>query len=74
MLVSLVVKPNSKKGPLIELADNGSLVVYIREIAAENKANDALIKLLAEYYDVSKTHITIVRGHNSHHKVVQVSK
>ncbi len=74
MKLNITIKPNSTKGPLIEMQDDGSLVVYVREIAADGKANEALIKLLAKHYKVPKTNITILRGHASRHKVVEVSQ
>lgn len=72
MKVSLTVKPNSTKGPLVQVQDDGSLIVYIRAIAADGQANEALIELLAKHYGVAKTRITIVRGHTSRHKVVSI--
>ncbi|NCQ54152.1 hypothetical protein COV88_02140 [Candidatus Saccharibacteria bacterium CG11_big_fil_rev_8_21_14_0_20_41_19] len=70
--ISITVKPNSKKGPLVEVKPDGSLIVYIREIAADGQANDALIKLLSKHFKVVKTKITIVRGHTSKHKIVSI--
>ena len=74
MRLNLTIKPNSTKGPLIEIQNDGSLLVYVREIAADSKANEALIKLLTKHYKVPKTSITILRGHASRHKVVEVSR
>ena len=50
----MTVKPGSKKGPLVEVADNGSLTVYVRERAIEGKATDAVIRTLAEHLGVPK--------------------
>ncbi len=72
MKLSIIIKPNSTKGPLVEVTDDGSLVVYIREIAADGKANEDLIKLLAKHFNVPKTHITILRGHTSKHKIIEI--
>jgi len=72
MKINLVVKPNSTKGPLVEPQPDGSLIVYIRQIAAEGQANEALVKLLAKHYDVAKTKVTIVRGQTSRHKTVNI--
>lgn len=71
--VSIVVKPGSKKGPMVQpgLLDN-ELLVYVREPALEGKANKAVIQLVAEYYDVPKTSIEIVRGLTSSHKVLRI--
>ncbi|HZJ34780.1 MAG TPA: DUF167 domain-containing protein [Candidatus Angelobacter sp.] len=73
MKIVVTVKPNSTKGPLIEPQADGSLVVYIREIAADGKANEALMKLLAKHFKISKTHISIVQGHTSKHKIIELS-
>ncbi|MFZ2125031.1 MAG: DUF167 domain-containing protein [Candidatus Saccharimonadales bacterium] len=72
MKINVTVKPNSKKGPLVEPRADGSLIVYIRKIAAEGQANDALIKLLAKHYKTAKSNITIIRGITSRHKVLFV--
>jgi len=71
--INATIKPNSTKGPLVEARDDGSLLVYIREIAADGKANEALIKLLSTYFNVPKTHIAIVRGLTGRHKIIDVT-
>ena len=72
MKINLTVKPNSTKGPLIVSQADGSLLVYIRAIAADGQANQALIKLLAKHFKVSQSRVAITRGHGSHHKVVEI--
>lgn len=71
MIYQITVKTGSKKGPLVEKADDG-LVVYLREKPHDGEANIALIKLLSEYFDVSKTSITIKSGAKSHHKIIEI--
>jgi uncharacterized protein YggU (UPF0235/DUF167 family) len=73
MKLDIHIKPNSTKGPLIEEQTNGSLVVYVREIASDSKANEALIKLLAKRFGAPKTHITIMRGQTSRHKLIDIT-
>lgn len=73
-MINVTVKPNSKKGPLIEPLDDGGLIVYIREIAADDQANEALVKLLSKHYKIAKNKISIVRGHTSRHKVVEINR
>jgi len=73
MKIFTYIKPNSTKGPLVEPQDDDSLVVYIREIASDGKANEALIRLLAKHFSVPKAHIEIIRGHSSRHKVVLIN-
>ena len=54
MLIKVLVKPGSKKGPLVEEEAEG-VTVYLREKPHDGEANDALIRLLADYYDVAKS-------------------
>ena len=71
MEVEVLVKPGSKKGPLVQKTDSG-LTVYLREKPHDGEANAALIKLLADYFDVAKTSITIKAGAKGHKKIVKI--
>ena len=73
MNISVTIKPHSKKAPFVQLQPDGTLIVCVREIAADGQANTALIKLLSDYYKVAKTRITIVRGHTSRHKLISIA-
>lgn len=66
--VVVTVKPNSRKGPLIETADDGALTVFVREPATEGKANKAVALLLAKHYGVPKTSVVLVGGATSRQK------
>lgn len=68
----VTVKPGSKKGPLVEVADDGSLTLFVRERALDGAANDAVVKLLAAHLGVPKSRVTIVRGQASRQKLVDV--
>ena len=74
MDITVRLKPGSKKGPLIQPALDGSLLVYVREPALEGKANKAVIELLADYYDVPKTSVRLTGGHKSKIKKFEISK
>lgn len=72
MRITVQVKPGSKKGPLVETADDGSLKVFIKERAVDGAANEGLIALLAKHFKVSKSEITIESGFTSRIKRVSV--
>ena len=72
MKINILIKPNSTKGPLVELQSNGDLIVYVKEVAVENKANESLIKVLSKYYDKPKSSIKIIRGATSRNKVIEI--
>ena len=65
MNVAVRVKPGSKQGPLVQPAIDGSLLVFVREPAVEGKANQAAAKLLADYYNVSKSNVQMISGYKS---------
>lgn len=67
-----MVKPGSKKGPLVEEAQDGSLVVYLTQRAVDGAANEGLVALLAKHFAVSKSKVTIESGFTSRIKRVSV--
>jgi uncharacterized protein YggU (UPF0235/DUF167 family) len=69
---ALWVKPGSKKGPLVERDQKGGLVVYVRERAVDGKANEAVVALLAEHFDLPKSHVSILHGQAARSKVVRI--
>lgn len=67
-----MVKPGSKKGPLVEQSPDGSLTVYLLQRAVDGAANDGLINLLAKHFKVSKSKVAIESGFISRIKRVSV--
>jgi len=72
MQITVKIKPNSKHREEVVEQSDGSLMVYTKAAAIEGRANDALVRLLAEYYSVPKSRVTIVRGATSRQKIVQI--
>jgi uncharacterized protein (TIGR00251 family) len=71
--VSVFVKPGSKKGPLIELSEQGEeLVVFLKNRAVDGAANKELVEQLAKHFGVAKSRVSILRGHTSRNKLVEV--
>ena len=66
------VKPGSSQEKIVR-TDN-VITAYIHAHAHDGEANKALIKLLAKYFDVSKSQIEIVRGEKSRNKLIAVHK
>lgn len=72
MIYSVTVKPNSKKGPLVLMTGENELTVYLREKPIDGEANQALIKLLSDYFHVAKTCITLKSGARGRQKLVEI--
>lgn len=69
---SVTVKPHSKKGPLVVATGANELTVYLREKPIDGEANQALIKLLAEHFQVAKTCINIKVGARGRQKIIEI--
>jgi uncharacterized protein (TIGR00251 family) len=72
MKIRVKVKPGSKTE---ELGGEGdSFIVKIKEPPREGKANQAVIKLLAEHFSVPKSRVRILSGLKSKNKVIEVTE
>ncbi len=72
MRITVRVKPGSKKGPLVEASDDGSLTVFLQQRAVDGAANEGLVEILAKHFGVSKSRVTIEAGFTSRIKRVEV--
>ncbi len=72
MIITAKVKPGSKQGNKIEPQPDGTYIIYLRARAHDGEANAALIKLLADHFDVPKTTIKIKSGHASRLKTIEL--
>lgn len=65
------VKPNAKRQHIQEEAD-GSLTVSLKSSPVDGKANEELIKLLAQKFHVPKSKVSIKLGLSSRQKLVEI--
>jgi Uncharacterized conserved protein len=73
-LVRVRVKPGSLKGPLVEPAEDGELVVYVRERAVDGAANAAVVRVVAEHLGIPKSRVAIRRGHTGRQKTLEIDR
>jgi len=73
-VIKATIKPNSRKGPLVETLDDGTLQLYVRAPAVEGKANRAAVELLAEHYGVPKSAVRLAAGATSRHKRFEIDR
>jgi uncharacterized protein (TIGR00251 family) len=70
MKIQVKVKPNSKTAEVSQEGD--SFIVTAKEPPKEGKANQAVIKLLAEHFGVPRSRVRILSGFRSKNKVVEI--
>ncbi len=67
------VKPGSRKGPLVEVGEDGELTVYVPERAVDGKANEAVTKLLATHLGVPRSRLELISGATARVKRFRIS-
>lgn len=78
MKISIKVKPGAKIEKIEKIPDQligekeADFKVWVKELAKEGKANEAVIKALAKYFGVSKSSISIISGATTKQKIVEV--
>lgn len=70
-VLEVTIVPNASRTEIVG-EHNGRLKIRIQQPATDGKANAALIKLLAKEYGISKSRITIVRGHTARQKTLHL--
>lgn len=70
MKIRVDVKPNSKM-PAVEVVED-HLVVRVKEPPKEGKANEAVLRAIAEHFGVPKRDVRLVSGEAARHKVIEV--
>ena len=71
MVIFLKVKPGSKINSIGKLA-NGVIFVKIKAPARDGKANEELIRYLAELFNLPKSGVRIISGFTSGFKKLEI--
>ncbi len=64
------VKPKAKHAGVVE--KDGIVEVSVHAVPADGKANEEMIELLADYFEVAKNAIEITGGHASRKKYIEI--
>ncbi len=69
VLMPVKVVPGASRSRVVGILD-GALKVAVAAPPEKGKANKALIKILAETFELPKNRVSIEQGQSSHHKIV----
>lgn len=61
-------------GDRIEQLGLDEYKIWVTALPADNQANDAVIDLLSDYFDISPTKIRIRSGYKSTHKLIIIEE
>ncbi len=66
------VTPRASKNEIIEILSDGTVKVHLTAPPVEGKANEALVKFIAEILDVAPSRVEVVAGNTGRDKIVSV--
>jgi len=73
MKIFITVKPNAKESRLKKTGE-ATFSLWVKEPPRDGQANQAVIRALAEYFDVSRQSVKILIGQTSRQKIVAINK
>jgi uncharacterized protein (TIGR00251 family) len=66
------ITPRASKNEIVEILSDGTIKIHLTAPPVEGKANEALIKFLAEVLGVPLTRIEVVAGASGRDKLISV--
>lgn len=72
MRIAVRVKPNAKENCVNKLSDI-SYQVSVTQTPEKGKANTAVVKLLADYFDTSQSLVSLVSGATARDKLFDIT-
>ena len=72
MKISVRVKPQAREEKIEKKGENNYLV-WVKAKAIEGKANQAVIKILSEYFDITKDRVILIKGKKARDKIFTVN-
>jgi uncharacterized protein (TIGR00251 family) len=70
MIISVKIKPNARQSSI--RMENGTITIRVQAPPHDGEANDALIKFLAAQLGIPKSSVSIVGGHASPFKRLEI--
>ena len=71
MKIFIKAKPNSKK-EFVEKISDTNFVVAVKEPPIKGKANQAIIKALADFIGIAPSRLKIISGAVSRQKIIEI--
>ncbi|HEY5158838.1 MAG TPA: DUF167 domain-containing protein [Anaerolineales bacterium] len=66
------VTPRASRNEIVEVLNDGTIKVHLTAPPVEGKANEALIKFLADILDIPKSRLEVVAGAGGRDKIISV--
>lgn len=71
MKISVKVKLKAKEEKCEKIGES-NFAIFVKNAPIEGRANEAVVKILAKYFGVSKSQIKIISGLKSRQKIIGI--
>ena len=71
MKIFVKAKPKAKQEEVLKVDEN-HFVVAVKEPPVGGRANEAIRKAIAQYFNVPASEVSIISGHTSRQKIVEI--
>jgi uncharacterized protein len=71
MKLFVTAKPRAKT-TYVKQIDKENFVVSVKEVAEDGRANDAVIRALAEFLQIEPYQLRITSGHTARKKIIEI--
>lgn len=69
--IFVTAKPNAKEARVSQI-DETHFIVAVKEPPVAGRANEAILKAVAEYFGIAPSGVKIVSGHTSRRKILEL--
>ena len=73
LTINLRISPNAKKNKILGLYGEKQIKVSVACPPIDGRANETLVKFIAETFSVSQKNVEIIRGETSQYKTLFIS-
>lgn len=70
--ISVRIQPRASKNEIMKM-DNGKLKIRLTAPPVDGAANEALVKFLADQFNVGRSQVEIVSGHTGREKIIRIT-
>jgi len=71
MKIFVKAKPKAKEEKVVRISPN-QFDVWVKELPVQGKANEAVVRVLANYFDTSKSNVRLISGNKAKIKIFEV--
>jgi len=71
MKIFVTAKPGNNEN-LIEKIDEENFIIKVKEPPIEGRANRAITRLLADYFSLPLSNVSIISGKTSRNKIIEI--